>query len=187
MIEIEQKFPVENFDSIRREIECGDLDIMEPALTKLQADEYYNHRQLRFELQDIALRIREVDGKNVLTFKGPNQDPDTKIRSEVEISLSEEDRKKMDQIFLGLGMHSVAKVRKSREAIRIRWQGASVEICLDSVDEVGQFVELEIVAKDAQDIGPAKEKLDSLAARFGLEGSTTTSYLEMLLSSRGQL
>jgi adenylate cyclase class 2 len=93
----------------------------------------------------------------------------------------------MNEIFLGLGMHSVAKVTKAREAISLRWQGASVEVCLDAVEEVGKFVELEIVAKTQADVPAAKEKLEALAEKFGLQGSTTTSYLEMLLKARGQL
>ena len=187
MIEIEKKFPVQDFDKIRTELASGEFDVMESDKSKLQSDEYYNHRQLRFELQDIALRIREVDDKNILTFKGPNLDATTKIRSEIEIDLDSENRSKMNEIFLGLGMHSVAKVTKAREAISLRWQGASVEVCLDAVEEVGKFVELEIVAKTQADVPAAKEKLEALAEKFGLQGSTTTSYLEMLLKARGQL
>ena len=188
MIEIEKKYRVPNFDAIRRELQTGDLDVMNDPKPKVQWDEYFNHRQLRFDLQDIALRIRQVDEKFVLTFKGPNQSADTKIRNEVEVTLNEEDAGKMSEMFLGMGMHSVAKVSKNRDAVALRWQGANVEVCLDLVEEVGQFVELEIVAENEEDVPTAIEKLEALADRFGLEGSITTSYLEMLLQgSRADL
>ena len=187
MIEIEKKFQVADFKSIRNELTAENFDVMEHAPPKSQSDEYFNHRQLRFELQDIALRIREVGDRHILTFKGPNQDATTKIRTEVEVDFSKEDAGKMSEMFLGLGMHSVAKVSKTRDTIMIRWQGANVEVCLDAVEEVGYFVELEIVVEKTEDIPAAKEKLESLAEKFGLSGSITTSYLEMLLKARGQL
>lgn len=187
MIEIEKKFQVASFDAIRGELIAGDFDVMRDDPPKAQSDEYFNHRQLRFELQDIALRIRQVDDRHILTFKGPNQDAKTKIRTEVEVDFSKEDAGKMTEMFLGLGMHSVAKVSKTRDAVLIRWEGANVEICLDQVEEVGYFVELEIVAENQEDVPAAKEKLESLARKFGLKDSITTSYLEMLLQARGQL
>ena len=187
MIEIEKKFQVADFDAIRNELSAGNFDVMEHAPPKKQSDEYFNHRQLRFELQDIALRIRQVDDRHILTFKGPNQDATTKIRTEVEVDFSKEDAGKMSEMFLGLGMHSVAKVSKTRDTVLIRWEGANVEVCLDSVEEVGYFVELEIVAGNSEEIPAAKEKLESLAEKFGLKDSITTSYLEMLLQARGQL
>ncbi|QEG24063.1 class IV adenylate cyclase [Mariniblastus fucicola] len=187
MIEIEKKFQVVSFDAIRKQLADESFDVMEEFPPRVQSDEYFNHRQLRFELQDIALRIREVDNKHILTFKGPNRDATTKIRTEVEVELSAEDAEKMTQMFLGMGMHSVAKVVKNRATTLIRWQGANVEVCLDGVDEVGYFVELEIVADGESEIPAAKEKLESLAEKFGLSDSITTSYLEMLLQSRGQM
>ena len=187
MIEIEKKFPVASFDAIRSQLAAGDFDVIKDAAPKFQSDEYFNHRQLRFELQDIALRIREVNGQHILTFKGPNQDATTKIRTEIEIEFSKEDAGKMSEMFLGMGMHSVAKVSKTRESILLRWQGANVEVCLDSVDEVGYFVELEIVAEKDEDIPASKEKLESLAEKFDLKDSNTISYLELLLKARGQI
>ncbi len=187
MIEIEKKYRVANFDTIRSELASGDFDVMSDVKPEFQSDEYFNHRQLRFELQDIALRIRQVDDKFILTFKGPNQDATTKIRQEVEVAFNEEDAGKMSEMFIGMGMHAVAKVCKTRDTIAIRWQGSNVEVCLDSVDEVGHFVELEIVAENEDEVSAAKEKLEALANKFGLEGSITTSYLEMLLEARGQL
>jgi len=187
MIEIEKKFQVESFDLIRKKLASGELDVMQDLPPKKQSDEYFNHRQLRFELQDIALRIRQVGDRHILTFKGPNQDATTKIRTEIEVDLDATDGAKMLQMFLGMGMHSVAKVNKNRDTSVIRWQRASVEVCLDEVAEVGCFVELEIVAENEEDVPAAKSKLESLAKEFGLQDSTTISYLELLLRSRGQL
>ena len=187
MIEIEKKFQVENFDKVRQKLASGDLDLMEEHASTHQSDEYFNHRQLRFELQDIALRIRRVEDQHVLTFKGPNQDADTKIRQEIEVELAKEDADKISQMFLGMGMMSVAHVDKYRETITVRWEGSTVEICLDAVEGVGYFVELEIIAESETEVPADKAKLESLAEKLSLSNSTTTSYLEMLLQARGQI
>lgn len=187
MIEIEKKFQVDDFKAIRQELASGSLDVMRDSSVKTQSDEYFNHRQLRFELKDIALRIRNVEDRHILTFKGPNQDATTKIRTEVEVDLTKEKADKISQMFLGLGMHSVAKVSKTRDTVQIRWQASNVEICLDTVDEVGRFVELEIVVESEEEVPEAKAKLEALAEKFGLKDSITTSYLEMLLRVRGEI
>jgi adenylate cyclase class 2 len=187
MIEVEQKFQASNLEALKQHLQSDDIEIVHSSDSQNQSDEYFNHRQLRFELQDIALRIRTVNDRHVLTFKGPNQDASTKIRTETEIELSEEDAGRMIEIFLGLGMHSVAKLSKTREAIEVTWQGRNVEVCFDSVDEVGDFVELEIVVETEDEIASAKQVLDSLAQRLELKEPTTTSYLEMLLIKQGTL
>lgn len=184
MIEVEKKFFVSSFDAIRQQLGAADLTVLDAGESQTQSDEYFNHYQLRFELQDIALRIREVNGDHVLTFKGPNHSAETKIRSEIEISLEADDAAKMSQVFLGLGMHSVAKVSKNRETVELKWQDSQVKVCLDTVAEVGNFVEIEMVVPGDAEVPAAIEKLDALASRLGLSQSTTTSYLEMLLQGR---
>lgn len=184
MIEVEKKFTVSGFDAIRKQLGSPDLIVLHAGEAQTQSDEYFNHLQLRFELQDIALRIREVNDQHILTFKGPNHNASTKIRSEIEINLNSADAEKMSEVFLGLGMHSVAKVSKNRETVELQWQDSKVKVCLDSVAGVGNFVEIEIVISGDAEVPDAIEKLDSLAARLGLSESTTTSYLEMLLHGR---
>jgi predicted adenylyl cyclase CyaB len=69
--------------------------------------------------------------------------------------------------------------------MRVDWLGANVQICLDDVDEVGQFVELELVVAEPAEIDKAKETLFALADKVGLSGSIRTSYLQLLLENRG--
>jgi adenylate cyclase class IV len=54
---------------------------------------------------------------------------------------------------------------------------------LDDVDQLGTFVELELVTS-RDDIEPAKAILRSLADALGLAGGERRSYLELLLARR---
>ena len=82
-----------------------------------------------------------------------------------------------------LGFSRVRQVRKSRQAAKVQWRGQEIEVALDDVDQLGQFVELEIVTdSDGSDV--ARELLASLAAELGLESAERRSYLELLLAER---
>jgi predicted adenylyl cyclase CyaB len=74
----------------------------------------------------------------------------------------------------------VAEVRKTRRKALIPWQGRQVEASLDTVDRLGTFVELELIA-ETDGIEPAKICLASLAQSLGLSLSERRSYLELLL------
>jgi len=185
MIEIEKKFLVEGFDQLKPKLLALVSDAQ--SVVQAQSDEYFNHEQLRFEIQDIALRIRSVEDRCILTYKGPNRDAKTKIRDEIEVDLSEEQSAGVIRVLKGIGLYSTAVVRKTRENYPIQWEGSPVNVSLDTVEEVGCFVELEIVAEAEQEVPAAVKKLESLASELSLSESTTTSYLEMLLRNRGEI
>ena len=177
-IEVEFKFPVDNLAKLRENLlELG----AKPVKVSEQVDEYFNDPLRDFAKIDIALRIRESDGKLWLTFKGPNLDPSAKIRTEIETPLvNQAAAEQIKQTFLGIGYFSVARVAKSRETLALDWDGQHVEICMDTVAEVGEFVELELVVDSTSQQDAAKQALEGLAAKLGLSGSIRTSYLELL-------
>ncbi len=185
MIEIEKKFPVTDPNALRQQLSQMASD--KAWATQTQSDQYFNHKQLKFDQLDIALRIRTTGDKRILTYKGPNQAEDTKIREEVEVELSDAQTQSITKVFQGVGMYSVATVQKRRESIAVQWEGSTVTACLDTVEEVGSFVELELVVTDDRQVQDATAKLDSLSAALSLANSTTTSYLEMLLRNRGDI
>ena len=181
MFEVELKFPVASHDSIRQQLKA--MKVVKSS-TSEHSDEYFNHSLLDFAAQDIALRIRSRDNRHVLTYKGPNLDQRAKVREEIELDLNEEDKSKFRQMLLGMGFHSVATVLKKRDSISVLVDQQAIEICLDDVEGVGTFIELEQVVAKKSDIESAKVNLESLASTLGVTGEPTTiSYLEMLLNA----
>jgi adenylate cyclase, class 2 len=180
--EVEQKFPLEDVAAVeRRLMELG----AQAAGTVEQVDEYFNHPARDFAQTDEALRLRSVGEKNFITYKGPKLDTATKTRQEIELPLAEGAAavKGYVELLPALGFRSVATVRKTRRQFHLEWQGKVVEAVLDDVAEVGQFLELELSATEA-DVEAAKSCIASLASRLGLAESQRRSYLELLLAGR---
>ena len=158
-----------------------------PECLTVQSDEYFDDPLRGFADLDYALRIRGAGDRYWLTFKGPNLDATAKMRKETEVSLADRlAAETMKQIFMDMGFQEIAKVKKTRERMSLNWLGTPITICLDQVEEVGEFVELEIVAADEGEAELAKSHLRSLAEELKLEGGIRTSYLELLLANRSR-
>lgn len=179
MFEVELKFPVESHETIRQQLES--LEVTSESSSQ-HCDEYFNHSLLDFAAKDIALRIRSRASQHILTYKGPNLDQRAKVREEIELEFEPAQRDKFRRMLLGMGFHSVAAVNKKRDSIAVVCDGHAIEVCLDDVEGVGTFVELEQVVGEKMEIEAAKENLESLAVKLGITTQpTTVSYLEMLL------
>ena len=67
-----------------------------------------------------------------------------------------------------LGFRPVAEVRKSRRKAFVSWQDRRVEVSLDVVEQVGTFVELELMA-GPPDLAAAKACIAALAGPIGAD------------------
>ncbi|MFT4922151.1 MAG: adenylate cyclase class 2 [Haloarculaceae archaeon] len=151
--------------------------------TVVQTDTYYDAPHRDFAESDEALRIREesvVDGEDAvfLTYKGPLVDDTSKTREEAETRLG--DLTEARTILSGLGFDPAATVRKERDLYAL----AGCTVTLDTVDGLGEFVEVETETDD--DVAPAREEVTSVLERLGLDPSETirTSYLGLLIARR---
>jgi adenylate cyclase class 2 len=143
----------------------------------VENDAYYNHPGRDFAKTDEALRIRSCRGKATLTYKGPKLDRTSKSREEIIVGL--DDGRNAPAMLDRLGFRKVAAVRKKRCVYLL----GKFEICVDQVDGLGDFFEIEAR-------GPKKgyEKLRDealeLLVRLGGKEPERRSYLEMLLSKQ---
>ncbi len=182
-MEVEQKFPVEDLAIVESRLRDLGASVSGP---KREADLYYAHPARDFAATDEALRIRRSGGANWITYKGPKIDATTKTRREIELPLPEgpEGHASWASLIEALGFRPVVEVSKERRKALVAWEGRQVEVSLDRVDNVGTFVELELVT-DADDVTPAKTCIASLAERLGLSASERRSYLELLIQRQG--
>lgn len=180
--EVEQKFPVRDLSAIQHRLEALGVGVFE---TRIEADLYYAHPARDFALTDEALRIRQVGGRHFLAYKGPKIDPTTKTRQELELPLpsDEPSAAAWRRLLEVLGFRPIAEVRKRRRKANIFWQDRRVEASLDEVEELGSFVELELLSSP-EDLEAAKACVASLAEHLGLAGGERRSYLELLLQKR---
>jgi adenylate cyclase, class 2 len=150
-----------------------------------QADRYFAHPCRDFARTDEALRIRTVGASSFVTYKGPKINVTTKTRRELELPLDpgDADGSQFAKLLAALGFTPVATVHKERRPFHIDHAGRRVEGALDDVDGVGTFVELELMADDA-DLAAAQQVIRDLADDLQLGPTERRSYLEMLLAKQ---
>jgi adenylate cyclase class 2 len=175
MIEIEIKARAD-LDALRNRLKQEGAAL---ETTVEQADIYYNAPDRDFGLTDEALRLRKEGGQVFLTYKGKKLDAKSKTRKEVEVEVA--DFNKIEDILLSLGFKITLRVRKVREIYHL--DGAVV--CLDRVDGLGDFVELETLAADESEVEKRRDWLIDVIHRLGVQGELIReSYLEMLLAKK---
>ncbi len=180
--EVEQKFHIAEISAVEQRLRG--LSACESGSVE-QVDRYFNHPARDFAQTDEALRLRQVGKANFITYKGPKLDATTKTRREIELPLAP-GKDQLDSyavLLTALGFRFVAEVRKTRRLLHVEWQQQTIEVALDDVSGLGQFVELELSADESQ-MAAAKAAINSLAAKLGLEHSERKSYLELLLNKQ---
>ncbi len=139
-----------------------------------QEDIYYSHPSRNFAVTDEALRLRiEVGGggrRVLLTYKGPRLKSDVKAREEVEVEVLSEPSK-VNKLLEKLGFKKKAIVRKERRVFNCEWFRAFI----DEVDELGRFIELELVSGSSDEL---LSVIEMLGLKSFIEPKT---YLELLL------
>lgn len=181
-LEVEQKFRVADPPALRSRLESLGIRFAAPFR---QVDAYFNHPARDFAATDEALRIRSVGDENFVTYKGPKLDKTVKTRKELEQPLMSggEAAERFEELLLALSFRPSAKVVKHRSAAEYEHAGTHFEIVWDEVEEVGTFVEIELVVEQSE-IDSAKQKILALQQELGLSEVERRSYLEMLLEKR---
>jgi adenylate cyclase class 2 len=184
MLEVEMKFPVAAFAPVERRLADWGAQPLPPCTN---ADHYFNAPDRDFGTTDEALRLRRIGTVNHITYKGPKRPGPAKVRTEIEVALAEGDGPARDFIAIleNLGYRPVAVVRKHRRGYHLQREGYALEVCLDDVEGLGRFAEVEILAPE-EELDKANAALQRVAADLGLSGSERRSYLEMLLEKQGE-
>jgi adenylate cyclase class 2 len=148
----------------------------------VEVDHYLKAPDRDFAQTDEALRLRRVGSANWLTYKGPRHDTVSKTRTEIEVECPSgaAAAEAFLNLFQHLGYRSTAVVRKSRRIYEWQRDGFDVHACIDDVDQVGRFIELEIVAPDSA-YEAARSAVFQAAAELDLGATENRSYLEQLL------
>jgi adenylate cyclase class 2 len=183
MLEIEQKFASADFVAIEKRLSewqarCGEQHS--------EADYYFNAPDRDFARTDEAFRLRRIGDANFLTYKGPKHAGPIKVRTELEIPLRDGDEAaaQMQQLLVHLGYRPVAVVCKHRRMYHLERGGFALTVCLDEVEQLGRFAEVEIVAPEEQR-DAAQTVLADTAAALDLTTVERRSYLHLLLAAQG--
>lgn len=157
---------------------------------ELQEDTLFAHPAFDFVGRGEALRLRREGTALELTHKGPRQPGPGKARRETTTRLIDDPT----PLLAALGFTPALRVRKMRRTATLATDGAltgaarapgavpvggTVEICLDEVEGLGTFVEVEAMAEDAAE---GRARVAWAVSRLALEQAVEEprSYAELL-------
>ncbi|MGC8497011.1 MAG: class IV adenylate cyclase [Thermoplasmata archaeon] len=166
-IEIEIKAKVESIKEIENRL--TELKALFKEKT-VEEDHYYQHPCRDFQRTDEALRIRISGNRYFVTYKGPKIDKDTKARAELEIKIDNPEPYK--RLFEQLGFKEAGMVLKTRKTYTFR----DCSIMLDSVNELGEFVEIECFGNFEE----CKKSIFDTAALLKINSFERRSYFELI-------
>lgn len=179
MIEVEIKLPVREISVIeakllKQEFRRGDL--------VQESDTYFNSRERDIKKRGEAFRIRRTDNKttgsvsSAITFKGQKSDAVSMTRKELETGVENPDI--CEEIFRSIGLKPMRPVVKLRQY----YHQGRMTACLDQVEGLGAFLELEILVAEESEKEEALHEIESALGTLGyrMADTTRTSYLTML-------
>lgn len=180
MIEVEVKLPVPDPDGMKtRILEAG---FKEKHFIE-EHDVYFDNAAGNIRANGEALRVREttdrLTGKKQaqINYKGKKLDTQTMTRRELETGV--EDGAVCREILQAIGY---APVEPEVVKVRAMLQKDFITACLDDVQGLGSFLELEILVESEEKKDAALDQIEGILNHFGYQISDTvqTSYLSML-------
>ena len=175
MLEVELKVKIPALDPVRERLKENNAQFLGKVH---EHDIYYNAPHRDFGLTDEAVRVRYTDDHAVVTYKGPKIKK-FGLKAREELNFAVECGETFETMLDRLGFTRTLEVNKWRENFKL----GPASICLDAVDELGTFAEIEIITENESD-NPT-EKIEKIAKEIGVEGEPLlASYLELLLAKR---
>jgi adenylate cyclase, class 2 len=184
MLEIELKFRENEWDNlIARLQELGGHRVG----TQRETDSYFNPPDRDLRQTDEVVRLRCVHDVGILTYKGPKRPGAIKTREEIEVPIASGTQPIADlkRWLEALRYRPVAVVRKNRTLFTVDRAPFVLHVCFDEVDQIGRFVEVEILAEEQQ-LEVAEDALKNFATELGLVTLEHRAYLRMVLEAQGE-
>jgi adenylate cyclase class 2 len=160
----------------------------EPRGIEQHCDFYFRHPCRDFRVTDEAFRLRQIDSRAYVTYKGPRQAAKVKTRPEIELGLVADELEAWKEMLERLGFVGLPVVRKRRQIFRPALTDAThagFTVTLDEVEQLGRFAEIELIVEQQQRLEQARTRVERLSAKLGLEHEQPRSYLSQLLEKIG--
>jgi adenylate cyclase class 2 len=181
LFEVEQKFRVDTHEGLVERLQTLDAVAMPE---ESHCDTYLQHPCRDFAQSGEAFRLRRINGLAMATYKGPRLAGTVKIRQELEVPLAKASFDNWMEILTELGFQIVANVEKKRLPFQVAWEGIDFFVVLDTVVELGSFVEIETIAYDSSQLESSQHAIHSLAERLGLVDVEARSYLRQIVERK---
>ena len=162
MREIEIKLRVKNLEEIEQKLKEKGCVISEPIS---QHDTIYSLKGSRNEFEsasegDVIIRIRKLKNTAQLNLKQQRSSEGDNLEYETEVKDPEE----VHNMLTVLNWYPAIEVKKTRKKGKLR----EYEFCLDQVEKLGTFVEIEKLTGDGADPEQVRDELFKELETLGL-------------------
>ncbi len=166
-IEIELKFPLLNKDLVEGQLNAKATFIKE----SFQHDVYFNppHKDFVKNMDNVCewFRLR-LSGDSVQMNYKDWQPHDAKLKTHcIEYEANADSYDQLSKILHALNFEKLIEVKKTRKV----WNLGDVEVSVDSVEGLGEFIEVEYKGK-REDIESVRSYLHEVISKIGAETST---------------
>ena len=118
-------------------------------------------------------RLRTQNGRHLSSLKQPTDNELACLEFETEVT----DRDQMHQAILHMGISLTVRIVKTRRTARL----GGLALCLDVVEHLGVFLEIERVIPPGRSGEAVQADLDAFARSLGVELERTTDTYDSLL------
>lgn len=119
------------------------------------------------------VRLRTVGGQHTFTLKRPAENALSCEEFESVVT----DRQQMDAAICAMGFAPTVRIAKSRRSGKV----GDVAVCVDEVEGLGGFIELERMVSDGVDGEAVQDELASWVADLGVDVERTTETYDSLV------
>jgi putative adenylyl cyclase cyaB len=165
-IELEASYHLgENYEDILEKIKEQNFKLVEDSV---EEDTYFTDKNLEFVKSRTCLRTRKTNEDFLeLTYK-PKTDNSTEKygKKEVNLRLDPKDYEDTKYVINQLGYIEYVSFKKYRQVYSKNINGFEYNIMIDKIDDVGNFIELEILANTEAEKEKLRMELDNFVERM---------------------
>lgn len=179
MREVEVKFRVCDANALLEQLESRGIALGEPMR---QDDQAYARNGWSYGMDKARVpfaRLRTQDGRHLFTVKMPQDNELACSEHETHVA----DREQMHEAILAMGFWPTVRIEKTRRTGI--YEGIS--LCLDDVDGLGVFLELERLVPDDTPADIVQNDLAKLVTLLGVEVERITETYDSLIRARSAL
>ena len=173
MREIEVKCRVDDLEALAVALKARGIELSEPVY---QDDQAYAPDGWQFGDSKLGVsfaRLRTVDGMHYFALKQPGENAQACLEYETEVA----DRAAMHGAILHMGYHPTVRVTKTRRTATLE----HCSLCVDDLEGVGAFLELERMVPDDIPAEAIQAELAAFAASFGVAAIRTDETYDSLV------
>lgn len=184
--EVEQKYIVDDVATLQTNLAAQGFEWIS---SELNSDIYFRHPCRDLRATDEAFRLRTVDDRCCVTYKGKRLPGPVKTRPEIELDVNLGQRESWLEMLQQLGFIPLPAVNKLRQNFAYTGSNESdlhqIHVTLDEVEQLGNFAELELIVSEKNQLDLAAARIEQLACKLGLVSVQPRSYLSLTLEKLG--